>query len=802
MSDLWVDLRFAARTLLRAPIFTLVAVVTLALGVGANSAIFSVVNGVLLSPLPYPTPESLVWVAESQPSRGRTMAVAWANFEDWRERSRSFTGLAAFGVGSATVLGTGRPLRATVARVSEDFWEVFPVSPVMGRLTVAADHVAGVSGVVVLREDFWRNELGAAALDGIVLEIGGDRLQAVGVVPASMDFPARAQLWKPASPSSTSRTAHNWRLVGRLADGVTLAAADAELDDITRAIVTAEPADPEFLAEEVLVIPLREQVSGSARQPLLLLLGAAGLVLLVACANLASTLLARGEARLGEMAVRASLGAGRGRLIRQLVTESVVLSAMGGLVGLVFAAILLRGLRRLSAVSIPRLNEISIDPTVFVFTGAVVLVTAFLFGLLPALRVSRADLASTLKSGSRGGTHRRSRVWPILVGSEVALAFVLLVGSGLLVRSFVGVMGVDRGFQTAGVLTAEVQLSLIKYPTPGDHSRFYQGLVEELERRPEIESAGVVSSIPLSGFLPNGRMELDGDMSKHAVAGYVAASPGYFAALGIPLVRGRLFDGRDGPDAAHAAIVSQSFADAYWPGEDPVGKQVTGGGMDEFWEDQRFATVVGVVGDARYRALGREAGPVAYFPASQRSGRLRFNAALVVRAARNDTGAATAGLRKALSRLDPDVPPRFATMESRVRRSMAERRFMVSLLGGFALVALILAAVGIYGVVSYSVARRVREIGIRLALGAEPRAVRREVQTRSMSVVALGAGVGLVATIASSRLLASMLYGVSPSDPVTLAAVALALLAAGWVAAAIPSARSTRVDPTITMRTD
>jgi predicted permease len=455
MYNLATDLRFAARTLVQSPLFTVVAVLTLALGMGANTAIFSVVNSVLLRSLPYPEPDAVVWVDEWQDSKSRSLPVAWPNFSDWREQSRSFTGLAAFNGWPTTVLGADRPLRVRAGGITEDFWKVFPVSPVAGRLTVPADHVEGGPGVVVLREDFWRTELSARPLDDVVLEIAGERLQAIGVVPSSLDFPFGAELWRPAFPSSTSRTAHNWRVVGRLAPGVTPAMADQELDAITQVVVADEPADPDFLAEGALVLPLKEQLAGSARRPLLLLLGAAGLVLLVACTNLASTLLARGETRHREMAIRASMGADRGRLLRQLLTESLVLAALGGAAGLALAAVLIRTLRSLGTVSLPRLTEVSIDPVALAFTTAVVLVTALVFGLLPAFRLSGVDVTPALKAGARGGSLGGGRgVWTALVGSEVALAFVLLVGSGLLVRSFATLLDVDSGVSIEGVVTA------------------------------------------------------------------------------------------------------------------------------------------------------------------------------------------------------------------------------------------------------------------------------------------------------------------------------------------------------------
>ncbi len=411
-------------------------------------------------------------------------------------------------------------------------------------------------------------------------------------------------------------------------------------------------------------------------------------------------------------------------------------------------------------------------------------------------------MTPALKAGARGGSLGGGRgVWTALVGSEVALAFVLLVGSGLLVRSFATLLDVDSGVDIEGVVTADVDLSLIKYEEATDHARFYQELEAALVAEPEISHAGVVSAVPLAG-VPSGRLDLDGDLSKHTVAGYALASAGFFDAAGLQLIRGRVFDGRDGPDGAHVVVVSQAFADQAWPGEDPIGRQVSGGGMDAYWEERPFATVIGVVSDVHYHSLAREADPVAYFPPAQRPSRLRFEANMVVRSATGDAAQATAALRRTLQRLDPDVPPRFSSMEARVVESVAERRFTLYLLGAFAGVALVLAFVGIYGVVSYSVARHTREIGIRLALGAEPGAVRKTVLAGAMGMVAVGLVVGVVAAVASTRVLTSLLYGISPTDPVTLVTVTVLLVGAAWLAALVPAQRSTRIDPLDAMRTD
>ncbi len=397
------DVRYALRAARRSPGFTVVAVLTLALGIGATTTVFSVVNGVLLRPLPYPAPEELVWVSEFQDSRARGMSVSWANFRDWRALSRSFDGLAAYGAAQGTVLGGDVPVRASVATVSQDFWTVFPIRPVAGRLMSAADHVEGAAPVAVVREDFWRTRLSQLPPGEIRLEVLGQPVETIGVVAAGFDFPFDAEIWVPARPTSESRTAHNWQVTGRLSPGVSFAQADAELDAITARLVESVAEDAEFLAESARVVPLQQQVVGPARRPLLFVLGASGLVLLIACTNLASTLLARGAVRGREMAIRASLGAARWRLVRQLLTESLVLAILGGVVGLVLTATLLKALQASGTISVPRLGEIEIDASVFVFTAAVVVTTVVLFGLLPALSVSDQRAAGTLRAGGRGG---------------------------------------------------------------------------------------------------------------------------------------------------------------------------------------------------------------------------------------------------------------------------------------------------------------------------------------------------------------------------------------------------------------
>lgn len=804
MDALMQDLRYGLRVLRKAPAFAALAILTLALGIGANTAIFSLVYGVLLKPLPYSDSERIVSIREHQPSRGNTMSVAIENFRDWDRESSSFEALAAHNAWSQTIRGGEQPFRAVTAQVSADLLAVFRIVPVAGRTLVARDYDPGAEPVVLISDDVWQREYGGQPLDQIHLEVYGVAPRVVGVVPSSFDYPGGSALWVPLLDDNTSRSAHNYRVVGRLAPGATLDRADAELDQIQARVTEAERGeDAEYVAEAVEVQTLRAAVAGDTERPLTLLFGAAGLVLLIGCTNLASTLLARGSLRSRELNVRQAVGAGRGRLTRQLLTESCLLALFGGAVGLALAQGILLLLKGTEGASIPRLEEVSLDPRALAFAAAASIFTGFLFGLLPAIRLSEANPGEALRTGDRGqGAGGKSGLWGPLVAAEVALAFVLLSGSLLLVRSFQEVLSADRGFATEGVLTADIDLDPNQYEDGPAYVAFYEQLLADLTGRPGVDAAGIASSVPVSGQTPDGRLELDGDLSKQATGLYVAVSGGFFDAMGIPMLQGRPFDERDRADAAHVAIVSKAFADQYWPGEDPIGRQVTGGGMDAFWESRDFATVIGVVGDTRYIRLVDAPEPIAYFPFSQRPTRVQRVSTLVARTGQGPASGLTQTLRDALSTHDPDIRVQFQTMDDRIEGSVAQRRFTMSLLGGFALIALLLSAIGIYGVVSFSVARRTREMGIRIALGGSRSQIRRMIQRQSMVAVVAGAAFGLVAAVAFGRILESALFEVESTDPLTLLAAGAALLVTALGAATVPAIRSTRVDPLTAMRVD
>lgn len=805
MDAIWQDLKYAARTLIKSPGFAVVAIVTLALGIGANTAIFSVVYGVLLQPLPWEQPQDLTFIREAT-NRGGSMDVAYPNYIDWRDENRSYSALAAVNYYTTTVLGADEPVRAVLDIVGRDYWKVFPTRPVQGRLTNESDHQEGAAPVVVVSRSFWQNELGSRPIESFTLEISGIQASVIGVIPDGAGYPADAQIWTPleSTPQSSSATSHNFEVVARLAPGVSLAQATEEVDALTKRIVLKYPdEDGDYLATGARTVRLVDEIVGDVRLPLLMLLAAAGLVLLVACTNLASTLLARGAARDRELAVRASLGAGRGRIARQLLTESLLLSGLGGVAGVGLAWVVVRAIRATGPAFLPRLSNVSIDAGVLGYTALVAVLTALLFGLLPARRLAGAEASQALRSGSRGNAaDARSAVWKLLVGTEVALALVLLAGSGLLVRSFRTVLSEKPGFDASDVDVMSMSLSQIKYPEDADFPRFYDGFLPTLASIPGVSAVGVVSSVPIQSGPPNGRLDLDGDPEKHIDAYYVLSSGGAFDALDIPLLQGRYFDDRDRADAPHVAIVSRAFAEKAWPGEDPIGKSVSGGGMDNFWGKNVFSTVVGVVDDVRSRDLTRAPYPTVYFSYAQRPFRLRYSASVVVEASDGSAANLIPALRDRLRAADSDVPVRIRTLDSYVRDSLGTRRFTMVVLGGFSLVALILAAVGIFGVVSYSVARRTREMGIRMALGADPGGVLRMMIKASLQMVLGGLVLGLIGSLVVTRLMRSFLYEVSPTDPVSLAGAATALLAAALLASWLPARAGTRVDPMITMRSE
>ncbi len=796
------DLSLAARLLRKSPGFTAAAVLTLALGIGANAAIFSVVNATLLRPLPYDQPEQLVDLAESHQSGWGN--VTWANLLDWRAQSRSFDGMASYGKGYATALTNSGVLGAWSASVSADFFRLLRVQPVRGRLPSPEEYREGAEPVAVVSYEFWRNRLGAPEdLSSQRIRMDLD-FQVVGVLPPGFAFPRDAEIWDPIEVhgQTRSRTAHNWSAIGRLRPGVSLAEADRELDGITARM--AEEFQPDFDATGAQLTPLQDLLTATTRRPLYLLLGASGLLLLAACTNLASTMLARGMARRQEVAVRIAIGAGRLRIVRQLFTESLLLALLGTAAGLLLAQWLLRLLVRLAPPTL-RLEAVHLDGWVLLFTALVGISTTVLIGLFPAVRTSDAEPAQALRDGGRAGTSRgEQRVWNALVVVEVALAVTLLCDSGLLIRSFGRVLETEPGFRPDSVLTVSLNLPTAIYDEDRKIDQLWTRTLDALRAVPGVRSAGLTSALPLSGNNASGSFGIEGVPPGPAGygpgnGGYRMVSEGYFGAMGIPLLSGRDFDGRDVEGGAGTVIINQSLATAWFRDRDPIGRRIQlQSGMDN--QGDGWLRIIGVVGDVHHRSLTSAPVPETFLPLHQRPTR-GYSVAIVLR-----TGVAPTALvpavREVLRGTAPDAVPTFLTMRERLDRSQTDRQFTVVILGAFALLALLLAGAGIYGVVSYTAAQRTREMGIRMALGAVPSQVRGLVQRGAMSTVGSGLLLGMLLALATTRLLESLLYEVSGTDPLAYLSAAGLLALVAWLGSWLPARRMARLDPLQSIRAE
>jgi predicted permease len=803
-----LDLRAALRALARNPVHATVALVTLVLGIGANATVFSLVSGILLAPLPFPASHRLVDVREVSLTGGE-MSAAWKTFVDWRERASAFELLVAHSAGGeTTVLGAGEPLRIPAAGVSAGFLRALGVRPLRGRGFLDTDHRVGAEPVAIVSEPFWRTHLGSADLGDLRLTAAGFQLQVVGVMPAGFDHPRGVELWYPLEldEQNDSRTSHNYFVFGRLRTGSSIEQAQTELNAITRRF-TDEPDGeaearrfPDYFPGSATVRPLHEALIGDMRRPLLVLLAASLLVLLLACTNLASTTLARGAANQREFAVRHALGAGSARTVRTIVVETLVLAVVGTALGLALAALVLRIIPALAPAGLPRLDEVRIDGIVLAFAVGLAVLVSLLAGLLPAIRIS-TDAGALLRSGGRAGdAPGRRRMWNALIACEMATALLLLVGSGLLLRSFIAILDVRPGFGTTGVLFATVNPPSSKYAEPDRKQLYYDALLAALDETPGVGAVGLGSDPPLN-WPSNGLIDIENGARPNVTVDYQLASGGYFDALGIPILRGRDFAPADGPDVEHVAIVNQRLARLAWPDADPIGQRLTGGGMDNFWDQQKWATVIGVVSDIRQRGLAADPAPAVFFHYRQRPFRA-WSMTAAVRPQAGEASALAAAVRSAVRTVDADVPVRIMTVDERVARSLAPRRFLLILIGCFAALALALATVGVYGVVNYAVQRRRREIGIRVALGARPSIVRRQMQRDHLLASAIGAAAGLVVSLALTRYLAALLFAVRPLDPLTLFCVLAILAVVAWSASFIPALRASRTDPREMMRAD
>ncbi|NOK04978.1 MULTISPECIES: ABC transporter permease [Myxococcus] len=818
MSDFVQELRHAARMLAKQPAFTLVAVFTLALSIAASTAIFSVVNAVLLSPLPFPEQERLVMAWTRLPGTPQ-WSVSPANFRDWREQGEVFEALTAFSHVPFNLSGDGTPERLRGASVSSNFFRVLGVGPMLGTTFQATEGEMGPRHVVVLSHGLWQRRFGAdARVIGRSVRLDDRSYEVVGVMPERFGLPAIApgrvvptespELWVPAALQdipqlgsnaaldlSQSRDTSYLRVMGRLKPGVTLERAGGAMSAIAQRLEAAYPVSNRHSG--IVLVPLREQLVGNAQPVLWVLLGAVGLVMAIACANVANLFLVRATARRQEMATRMALGAGRGRLVRQLLTESVLLALVAGALGLLLAVCGLDGLLGLVPPELPRLDEVRVDGWVLAFTFCVSLGTGTLFGLLPALQASRPDLNAVLRQGGGGKlTVGGQRSRGALVVGEVALAVMLLIGAGLLLRSLWSLQTVEQGFQDDSVLTWSVSLPSDTYPDEARQGALFQRVVEEVAALPGVRRAGAASDLPLGGAEIWMGLGIEGqapvEPSARASVGFQVVTPGYFQTLGIPLRQGRDVTSLDTRESQPVVLLNETAARRHFPGSDPVGQRIRLGDDANVW-----LTVIGVVGDVHYNGPGQEVRPEAYVPALQRT---FFFMSFVART-EGEPMALVPAVRSVMASLDKDLPvstPR--TMAQRVAESTARPRFVSLLVAVFAGLSLLLAGVGLSGVIAYMVRQRTREIGIRMALGALPSDVMRLVLGHGVRLALVGVCVGLVGAWATTRIMASLLFGVSATDPVTFGALAALVAGVSLLATWLPARRATRVDPQVAMR--
>ena len=789
------DLRYAIRALLKRPGFVLIAVSTLALGIGATTAMFTVVNSVLLRPLQFPEPERVVVLEGINPSKSiKPSSVSVPDVLDWQRQSQSFEQIAGFFTWSA-FLATGDEIeRVRAAGVSPEFFQVFGVNPLSGR-TIQEENAP----VTVISYGLWQRRFGGAPdVVGRQITLSDVQGTIVGVMPAGFNYPGETELWTEFSMTAREQVRDNRFLnaVGRLKPGVPLAQAQAELDTISQRL---EQNYKEFnTGWSVRITELRERLVGELRTSLLILFGAVAFVLLIACANVANLLLARAAYRQKEIAVRTALGASRWRIVRQLLTESVVLSVLSGAIGLALSLWLIKLLVAISPPNSPRFNEITINWQVFLFTFGVTILAGFLFGLVPALQTSRTDLNETLKESGRTGAPgaTRNRIGGILIVSEVALSFVLLACAGLLIKSFMHLRDVSPGFEADNMIAVRMAFP-DKYETGEQRTQLLQQLEDGVKAVPGVQSAGAVLSLPLRGdtfilgrgVLLEGRRPVPEEASN---ALHLAITPDYFQAMQIPVKQGRAFTDRDNAQSTKVVIVNETMARKLWPGESPIGKRFS------IWRDEKFIReVVGVVGDTKMR-LDEEAEEQMYVPYAQDS---NWGAMSLVVRSNTETSALAASVREAIRSVDKGVATyNLKTMNDLVATSAAPRRVPMLLLSGFAGVAMLLAMLGIYGITSYYVTQRTHEIGVRMALGAQIADVLRLVLRRAILLSVIGVVLGLAGAFAVTRYLTTMLFGVKPIDVFTFAAVALGLVVVALVASLIPAKRATKVDPLVALR--
>ena len=810
MDVLLKDLVYSLRMLLKRPGLTLVAIVAIALGIGANTAIFSVVNTVLLQPLPYEDPQQLVMLATEQ--RNQTLdgrgAFSVPDILDVQQSSKTLENVAAYqGTGTMITEG-GDPERVLGAAVNADYFAALRAKPVLGRVFTRDEDKPGAQPVIVLSHSLWERRFGGDPnIIGREVDLGG-KSTVVGIMPAGFKFPISDEsqdYWEPLFAATfltkemrEQRANRFLPVIGRMKPGVTVDQAKADLDLLSRQV---EQQSPESNTNVIFnAVSMHEDVTRDYRGALLVMLGAVGLVLLIACANVANLLLARAAARQKEVAIRMALGASRRRIVSQLLTESLLLSLGGGVLGLLLATWGMKLLVTYGPADVPRLHEVGLDRYVLFFTVSVSVLTGVLFGLAPALQASKPDPGNTLKQDGRGLTHGgRNRMRAALIVSEVALSLMLLVGAGLLINSFWHLLRTDAGFNPKSVLALDIPLSRSTYKTPEQRSAAFQQLIDRMKTVPGVRDASVVSNIPWSDRDVELSFQVEGRApykpGEEAVADYNVAGAGYFRTMNISLLRGRVFANNDNATSPKVLVVSEAFVQRYFPDEEPIGRRIVFDGNDKTARE-----IVGIVGDVRRKGLDRDVQPEMYVSFAQSSER-RLN--LVMRTEARDASDLAAAARAQVKAFDPNqIIWRVQTLEQLLGNSVAPRRFNMMLLGIFAGVALALAAVGLYGVMSYSVSWRIHEIGIRMALGANRADVLSLVVRQGMTLTVVGLVLGLVGAFSLSRVLRSLLYGVTPTDPLTFAGVSAVLLTVALLACLIPARRATRVDPIVALRTE
>jgi predicted permease len=803
MRTFWHDLRYGLRMLAKKPGFTVVAVFTLALGIGANSAIFSVVNGVLLRPLPFEDPDRLIKIWETFLPGGQGTASV-PNLKDWREQNTVFNGIAAYQFSSLNLRGQDSPERLQGATVSPNFFDVVGVRPRLGRAFQIGEDEAGRNRVALLSHRLWqRNFGGDAGMVGKDISLNGENYTVIGVMPPEFRFPSRStELWVPLviPPNQVNNRGNHWMFtLARLKPDVGFEQAREQMVNIAKRIEQQYPDSQ--AGRSVFLIPLQEETVQNIRPALMAMLFAVGFVLLIACANVANLLLARATSRRREIAVRTALGAGRLRLVRQLLTESLLLAVTGGALGLALAKWGVEALLVLAANFLPRANEVGLDWRVAAFTAALSILTGVFFGLIPALQSSRVDLQSTLKEGGgAGGGLQTNWLRSALVVVEIAATLVLLIGAGLLIKSFIRLYETDLGFKADNVLTMSLALPQAKYPDAQAAAAFHQKLLDRVALLPGARSAGVINYLPLQQWGYNGGVSIEGqgpyEPGRQPLAEFRAISPDYFRALSVPLMSGRFFTAEDQSNSQPVVIVNQALAQRYLPGQDPIGKHIRAIGND-------WRTVVGVVGDVRQSGVSQAARAEIFVPITQAiwTG-LTQTMSLVVRADSEPTALISA-VRNAVSEIDPAQPVfNVKTMEAVVADSVSDRRLNMLLLGIFAAVALTLAVIGIYSVMSYTVSQHTREIGIRMALGARPTDVLRPVVGQGMGLTLVGVVLGVAGAFGLTRLMATLLYGVKATDPPMFAVVSALLVIVSLLACYVPARRATKVDPMVALRNE